>query len=313
MSQPKTAADDVSAQNAFKAGLIAALSAYLMWGFAPIYYKLTADMPAIIVICYRVIGSLLFLLLFMGSAKLRNEVKEILSDFSRLKLLCVSAALISVNWTVFIWAVETGRVLDASLGYFINPLVSVALGVVLLSERLSKAQTLALAITVLAVVYQTIQVGELPWVSLVLAISFALYGYVRKQTPVGAVSGQTVEVLLVTPLAIIGLFYFEIVGSGGSFAAIPLENPILLALLFGTGVVTAVPLVVFSFAARRLPLIYIGFLQYVAPSLHFLCAVVLFGEELSSNGLTAFIMIWVSLAIFSADGVITRRAQRQRA
>ncbi|KZL24912.1 EamA family transporter RarD [Pseudovibrio sp. Ad37] len=307
MSQSASAADPLSTPEAFKAGLIAAVSAYLMWGFAPMYYKLTADMPAIIVICYRVIGSVLFLGAFLVMSKLRKEVLAIFCDFSRLRYLLVSASVISINWTIFIWSVETGRVLDASLGYFINPLVSVGLGVVLLSERLSKAQLVALAITIFAVLYKTFEVGELPWVSVVLALSFALYGYVRKQAPVSAVAGQLVEVLLVLPFALVGIWYFAQAGTGGIYPAIPVEHPWFLSLLLFTGVITAVPLVVFAFSARRLPMIYIGFLQYIAPSIHFLSAIWLFGEELSIEGLFAFGMIWFSLVIFSVDGVIARR------
>ncbi|GHB18146.1 permease [Pseudovibrio japonicus] len=307
MSQSASAADQLNTPEAFKAGLIAAISAYLMWGFAPMYYKLTADMPAIIVICYRVFGSVLFLGAFLFMTNLRKELFGILGDFSRLRYLIVSAFLISINWTIFIWAVETGRVLDASLGYFINPLVSVGLGVVLLSERLTKAQFVALAVTIFAVCYKTFQVGELPWVSVVLALSFALYAFVRKKAPVGAVAGQLVEVLLVTPFALGAISYFAQVGSGGIYPAIPTEHPWFLALLLFTGVITAVPLVVFAFAARRLPLVYIGFLQYIAPSLHFISAVWLFEEELSSDGLFAFAMIWFSLAIFTVDGMITKR------
>jgi chloramphenicol-sensitive protein RarD len=306
MSQSASAADPLSTPEAFKAGLIAAVSAYLMWGFAPMYYKLTADMPAIIVICYRVIGSVLFLGAFLVMSKLRKEILAIFCDFSRLRYLLVSASVISVNWTIFIWAVETGRVLDASLGYFINPLVSVGLGVVLLSERLSKAQLAALAITIFAVLYKTFEVGELPWVSVVLALSFALYGYVRKQAPVSAVAGQLVEVLLVLPFALVGIWYFAQAGTGGIYPAVPLEHPWFFSLLLFTGVITAVPLVVFAFAARRLPMIYIGFLQYIAPSIHFLSAIWLFGEELSLEGLLAFGMIWFSLVIFSVDGVMAR-------
>lgn len=307
MSQSASSADHLSTPEAFKAGLIAAISAYLMWGFAPMYFKLTADMPAIIVICYRVIASVLFLGAFLVLSKLRKEVLSILGDFSRLRYLLVSASVVSINWTVFVWAVETGRVLDASLGYFINPLVSVALGVVLLSERLSKAQLVAFIITVIGVLFKTYDVGQLPWVSLILALSFALYGYVRKKAPVGAVAGQLIEVLLILPIALMGLWYFAVVGSGGMYPAIPLEQPLFLTLLLLTGVVTAVPLVVFTFAARRLPLVYIGFLQYIAPSIHFLSAILLFGEELSMEGLVAFGMIWFSLVIFSVDGLMARR------
>ncbi|KZL17800.1 putative DMT superfamily transporter inner membrane protein [Pseudovibrio axinellae] len=307
MGQSASVSDQLGTPEAFKAGLIAAVSAYLMWGFAPMYYKLTADMPAIIVICYRVIGSVLFLGSFMALRSLRREVFSIFGDFSRLKYLLVSASVISINWTVFIWAVETGRVLDASLGYFINPLVSVGLGVLLLSERLTKAQLAALAITVTAVVYKTFDMGELPWVSVVLALSFALYGLMRKKAPVGAVAGQLVEVLLVMPFAVAGIWYFAGAGTGGVYPAIPLEHPLFLSLLLFTGVITAVPLVIFAFAARRLPMVYIGFLQYVAPSIHFLTAIWLFGEELSAEGLFAFAMIWLSLVIFSIDGLMSKR------
>ncbi|WP_068316555.1 EamA family transporter RarD [Polycladidibacter hongkongensis] len=302
VSQPASGPDQTAAAD-YRAGFIAALCAFLIWGVAAAYYKLTDEVPAVMVICYRIIGSVLVVGLVLALQRRLGQVLEIFKNRRLTLLLTLSASLAAINWTIFIWAVEVGRVLDASLGYFINPLVSVALGVFVLSERLSKLQVAAIALSCLAVLYQTLLVGAVPWVSLSLAITFALYGLVRKQTAVGAVAGQMVEVLVLFPLALIGLFYFAYQG----LDAFPLQQPWLLAALLGTGIVTALPLILFAFGARRLPLSHVGFMQYIAPSIQFVMAVWVFGEPMDTARLASFTLIWLSLALFSYDGVRSHR------
>ncbi|WP_082735598.1 EamA family transporter RarD [Polycladidibacter stylochi] len=290
----------------FKAGVLAALLAYIIWGFAAIYYKLTADFPAMLVICYRILGSVLFVTFYMAYKGQLNALIDIFKNKRLMLQLSLSSAIVTLNWTVFIWAVEVDRVLDASLGYFINPLVTVALGVLVLKERLRYGQILAISISIVAVAYQTYELGKLPWVSLVLAFSFAIYGLIRKQTPVNAIHGQLVEVLLVSPIALFGIAYFYQVGTN----AIPLQEPWMLLALLGTGLVTAVPLALFAFGARRMPLSYIGFMQYLAPSIQFLVAIFLFREPLSQQLLWSFALIWLSLIIFSIDSYRSAKARK---
>ncbi|MDX5593718.1 EamA family transporter RarD [Pseudovibrio sp. SPO723] len=291
---------------AFKLGLLSAFGAYLLWGVVPGYYKLTAEVPAAIVICYRILGSVLFVGGYLALVGKLHQLREIVASKRTFFMVCLATLLVTTNWLVFIYSVEADRILDASLGYFINPLVSVALGVVFLKERLSKGQVLALAISLLAVLYQTFLLGIFPWISLYLAISFALYGLVRKRTPVGALSGQLGEVLIATPVALFGLAYFGSIGMN----VVPHDDPWLLVALIGTGLVTAVPLTLFAYGARRLPLTYIGFMQYVAPSLQFILAVWVWNETLSWERFLSFAVIWCALAIFTIDSVYGYRKRR---
>ncbi|OKL43054.1 EamA family transporter RarD [Pseudovibrio exalbescens] len=292
---------------AFKLGLLSALGAYLMWGVVPAYYKLTADVPAMIVICYRILGSVLFVGGYLALAGRLDQLRDVVASRKVFGFVVLASVLVTTNWLVFIYSVEADRVLDASLGYFINPLISVALGVVFLKERLSRGQLFALVLSAAAVLYQTLQLGVFPWISLTLAFSFALYGLVRKRTPVGAISGQLGEVLIASPLAIFGLFYF----AGQGLTVVPAQDPWLLVALVGTGLVTAAPLTLFAFGARRLPLTYIGFLQYVAPSMQFMFAVWVWNEPLSTERLTGFVVIWIALAIFTVDSVRGHRKRKR--
>jgi chloramphenicol-sensitive protein RarD len=215
--------------------------------------------------------------------------------------------LIATTWFVFIYAVDHGRVIEVSLGYFINPLVNVSLGLIFLGERLRRAQLLALLLATLAVINLTLQQAELPWISLTLAFSFALYGLLRKRVAADALTGLTVETLILFPLAILWLNHLHGRGELG-FGRLGLPNDLLL---IASGVVTALPLLWFANAARRLPLSTIGFLQYLAPSIQFLLAVLLFGEHLGWDRLLSFGLIWVALAIFSWD--LLRSMRRTRA
>lgn len=294
MPQPVSESE---AQAEFRHGLLLGLSAYVMWGFFPAYYKLTDSVPADIVVSHRIVWSILFVGLFLYLRGRWQEVSEALGQPAILVRLMASAAFIGVNWLVFVWAIEQERVLDVSLGYFINPLVSILVGLVVLHERLSIGQGFAVGIAALAVLIQAILAGGVPWVSLILAFSFAGYGYVRKVTPVKATPGMFVETLLLFPLATAYLLYS--LGTGADVLVLD-DIPVLIALI-GTGIVTALPLTLFSAAARRLPLFMLGLMQYLAPSLHFLMAVYVWNEPLDQTKLLGFAMIWAALAIFTVD------------
>lgn len=272
----------------FRQGLMFGLVAYGLWGFFPAYYKLTDTVAPDIVVSHRVLWSVLFVGLFLYVRGRWAEVREVFRQPKVLMGLSASASFIAVNWLVFVWAISNSQVLDVSLGYFINPLVSIMVGLVVLNERLSPGQAGAVILAALAVILQAVLAGGLPWVSLVLAFSFAGYGYVRKVTPVKATPGLFVETLLLFPIAVV---YLLLNLSWGVDALVLNDLPVLAALA-GTGIVTALPLICFSAAARRLPLFMIGLMQYIAPSLHFLMAVYVWGEPLDQTKLMTFAIIW---------------------
>lgn len=280
-----------------RTGLLLALAAYGMWGFFPAYYKLTTTVSSDVIVAHRIVWSVLFVGAFLIAVKRWNEVTHIFRSPALIARLTASACFIGVNWLVFVWAIGQGRVLEISLGYFINPLVSILLGLVVLHEKLTRLQVVAVGLAALAVALQAALVGGLPWVSLVLAVSFAGYGYVRKVTPVKATPGLFIETVLLFPLA---LGYLLLVQSWGDDALILNDRVVLIALV-GTGILTALPLICFSAAARRLPMVLVGLLQYIAPSIHFLMAVYIWHEPLQRETLTTFVFIWVALAVFSFD------------
>lgn len=289
-----------------RTGFICALSAYLMWGVLPAFFKLFEGVRADFVVAHRIVWSVIFVTLFLVIFRRFGEVTEILRQPRLVRNLCISTVLIVANWLVFVWAVEQKMVLDVSLGYFINPLVSVALALVVLRERLSRLQGIAVALATGGVLMQALLVGGLPWVSLFLAATFAGYGYVRKITPVRATPGLLIETLLLLPFV---LGYLALNWSWGA-DIMPTGNPVVVTALISSGALTAVPLILFSAGARRLPLVMIGLLQYIAPSMHFLQAVFVWGEPLHMGTLTTFAIIWVALAIFSYDSIARWHRQR---
>ncbi|MCV0427830.1 MAG: EamA family transporter RarD [Roseibium sp.] len=294
MSQSVSSAE---ANAEFREGVLYGLAAYGMWGFFPAYYKLTDTVPADLVVSHRVLWSVLFVGLFLY---VRGRWREVVDVFHQPKVLLgltASAAFIAVNWLVFVWAIAQGQVLEVSLGYFINPLVSILVGLLVLHERLSLGQGIAVAIAAFAVVLQAVLAGGLPWISLTLAFSFAGYGYVRKVTPVNATPGMFVETVLLLPLAL-GYLLLSLAWGVDAFI---LNDPSVFLALVGTGIVTALPLVCFSAAARKLPLFMIGLMQYIAPSMHFLMAVYIWDEPLDQAKLLTFAMIWGALVIFTFD------------
>lgn len=303
MTQPTSGS---TASDATRTGLLFALGAYGLWGFLPAYYKITDAISADVIVAHRILWSVITVGLFLWLRGRIGEVREILSDRKALLLLGCSATLICGNWLVFIFAIIDNKVLDVSLGYFINPLVSILIGLVVLKEKLRPLQWVAVVIAALAVAVRAAGYGGLPWISLALAFSFAGYGYIRKITPVKATPGLWVETALLLPFALVYLLWAGTRGDDVTF----LGSPDLLLFLVGTGVVTAMPLVFFSAAARRLPLFVMGLMQYMAPSMHFLMAVFLWGEPVDFSVLATFLMIWLALAVFSYDSLRHWRAGR---
>ena len=282
-------------------GLAAALGAYGIWGFAVLFFKLLGEVPASEVIAHRIAWTVVFVGLWLAFQGRLGEVRAAFADRAVFARLTLAAVLISGNWLIFVWAIGEARVLETAFGYFINPLVNVALGFVLLGERFSRLQAVAIAIAIFAVAVQATGLTGFPWVSLTLACSFAVYGFIRKTVNVKPSPGLFVETLILLPAALAYTFWLAHTGSG-HFAVTPYDT-FLLAM---TGIVTALPLILFSTGARRLPYSTIGVLQYLAPSISFLLAVFAFGEPLSPIKLTSFVLIWISLAIFAADMFMKR-------
>lgn len=276
---------------------MAAVAAYFFWGLAPLYFKALHAVPAAEIIAHRVLWSVLLLAGVLALTRQRAGLDLVRRQPRVLLWLSVCSLLVTSNWLVYVWAVNSGRVLESSLGYFINPLVSVLLGAMLLKERLRRWQWGAFALAVLGVLNQVAQVGALPWISLFLAITFAVYGLLRKRLEIDAVSGLFIETTLAAPLA---LAYLAQLGTTGELAFLH-RDLATDVLLVAAGIVTSLPLVLFGYGARRLRLATLGFLQYLAPSLMFALGVTVFGESLDGGRLLTFVLIWAGLAVYSLD------------
>jgi len=277
-----------------RAGLLQGVLAYGLWGVVAAYWKLLAEVDPIELIAHRALWGLGAFVAIVLVAGQWGALRVAMRDLRLVATMAASSALLALNWGVFVAAIVHGYLLEASLGYFINPLVSVALGTLVLGERLRRLQWLAILFAAIGVGLLTWRAGRVPWVSLVLAVTFGLYGLVRKTARVDAIVGSAIETFVLAPIAII---YLIAIGGG----VVPHASAQTFALLVGTGIVTAVPLVLFTSAARRLPLSTIGFLQYLAPTGQFLLAVLAFGEPLAHDRLLAFGWIWAGLAVFSID------------
>ncbi len=284
-------------------GYILGLTAYIIWGLFPLYFKALQSVPAVEIIVHRVLWSALFGSILLFFWKHPGWWRELRQNPRRLAILALSGSLIAGNWLTYVWSVNNGRMLEASLGYYINPLINVLLGMLLLGERLRRLQWIAVGLATLGVAQQVWQVGSLPWVSLVLALSFGFYGLIRKQAPVAALPGLVVETWMLVPLAAAWLLMHPSAGSAQTDFYTSSEALWLIA----AGPVTLVPLVCFNAAARQLPYTTLGFLQYLAPTLVLLQAVLLFGEHLSSSTLVAFMFIWAGLALYSVDAWVSLR------
>jgi chloramphenicol-sensitive protein RarD len=289
-------------------GYLAATTAYLLWGLFPLYWKLLAPSGAIEVLAHRIVWSLVFVAAVVTLTWRWRAIATLLRQRRRVGLICVAAVLIAANWGTYIYGVQTSRVVETSLGYFINPLVTVLLGVFVLGERLRVAQWLAIAVGAGAVAVLTLDYGHVPYLALVLATSFGLYGLVKKRVAVPAMAGLTLESAALTGPALAFLVVLQLRGEG-TFATVSPAHTALLAL---GGVVTAVPLLLFAGAANRIPLSAIGLLQYLAPILQLGCGVLVFHEPMPPARLAGFGLVWLALAIFTADAVRHGRDQARR-
>ena len=293
---------------ALRLGFVCAFAAYTFWGALPLYFRALDHIQPQEMLAHRIIWALPTALIFIAVASRWKDLKTALTR-RRLFYLGISALLIGVNWLVYIWAVSEERVTEASLGYFINPLVSVLMGMVFFSEKLRPAQWVAIAIATIGVGVLTVDLGHLPWIALILCFSFASYGAVRKKVTVDGRIGFAIETALLFPVALIWLLWFQTTPNGqwmGSGA----WDPVLLML---AGPITAVPLILFALAAKRLKLSTIGMMQYIAPTLQFLIAVLVFREPFGEVKAVAFAFIWTALIVFTADSVLGDRKARRLA
>jgi chloramphenicol-sensitive protein RarD len=285
------------------AGVVYAGMAFLIWGISPVYWKAMQQVPALEIVTHRVVWSFVFLIGLTLVQHRWDEFRRVLKTPRTMLILVLTTLLVSGNWLLYIWAVNAGYMLQASLGYYINPLVNVLLGMLFLKERLRRPQALAVLLACAAVIFRTVSYGELPWIALTLGFTFGLYGLIRKVAPVSSLVGLTVETLLLTSPGIAYLAHLESQGTGALFQG----SRSLDALLIGTGVFTAVPLLFFNLGARRINLSTVGLMQYIAPSGMFLLAVLVYGEPFTAAQVWTFILIWTALAIYSIDSVRTYR------
>jgi chloramphenicol-sensitive protein RarD len=284
-------------------GIAYALLAYVAWGLFPLYFRHLGGVGAFEIVLHRVAWSLVFLLGLLAGLRRWQWLAPLARQPKVLAAASLSALLLAANWTLYVWAVTNGRVIDASLGYFINPLVNVLLGFVVLRERLRPMQWLSVALAAAGVAWLALRGPQLPWIGVAIALSFGLYGLLRKTAALGAIEGLTLETMILAPLAIALLGWWTWQGSGG----LADHDAVTLAWLVGVGPLSAVPLLLFGAGARRIPMATLGLLQYVSPTLQLLLGVWLFGESLSGARLAGFALIWVALAVYSAEGWLRAR------
>lgn len=285
--------------------MLAGFAAYLIWGLFPLYWPLLKPAGAVEILAHRMIWSALSMAVVVVVLRRLGGVRATFADRRRLAILAGAAAVVSINWGTYIWGVNNGHVVETSLGYFINPLVTVTLGVVVLGERLRPLQWVAVAIALTAVLVLTLDYGRPPWIALVLAASFATYGLAKKKADTGAFESLTVETTLVAPFA---LAYAVWLASTGE-ATFAHEGAGHLALLVVAGILTAIPLVLFGAAATRMSLVSLGLLQYLAPILQFSIGVLVFREDMPAARWAGFVLVWVALMIFTAESITHRRRQ----
>lgn len=291
-------------------GVVFALIAYLLWGVFPLYFKQVQSVAPLEVLANRMLWSLVFVAGLLTILRGTRWLRDLLRDRPPLGWFVLSALAVSVNWLIYIWAVNAGHIVDASLGYFINPLLNVLIGALFLHERLRPAHWVAVLLAALAVAWLTWSAGQLPWIGLSLAISFAAYGLLRKRAPLGAIEGLAVETALLAPVAIAYLAWLAIHHESDLVDALSDGRTALVIWLLLAGPITAVPLLFFAAGARRIPFATLGILQYVGPSLQLLIGVRLYGEPFGADKLFAYGAIWVALAIFSIDGLWQWRSSK---
>ena len=292
-----------------RTGTLAGFGAYGLWGIFPLVFNLIDEVAPLEILFHRIAWSLVVVLGVLALQRRFPELRRVISSPRLLRILAAAAVFISVNWLTYIWPVNNGHVLDAALGYYVNPLITVALGVVVLGERLRRPQKVALGFGATAVVVLTVANGTVPWIALVLACSFATYGYLKKSADVAALPSLAVETAVLSPLALVGLGVFQARGEL-SFVHGTIGRD---AILVGLGVVTAVPLLLFATAATRIPLSMLGLLQYVTPTMQFLCGVLILDEDLPPERLVGFVLVWLALTVLASDAIGNERRLRREA
>ena len=280
-------------------GIVTGIITYILWGLFPIYWRAIESVPAIQILGHRMVWSLVFVAIVLALRKDWRWLGPALRDRRTLATYTLAAVLLSVNWFTYIWGVNAGYIVETSLGYFINPLVSMLLGVLFLGERLRRGQVLAVGLAVIGVLYLTVNYGRLPWIALVLAFTFGLYGLIKKTAPLGSLQGFTLETIAMFFPALIYLSFVQINGS----AAFINQGAFVTTMLVMAGAVTSIPLLLFGIAARRIPLSMIGFLQYIAPTLQFLLGVLVYKDPFPPKRLLGFVIIWAALAVYSLEGL----------
>jgi len=286
-------------------GLTAAISAFGIWGLFPLYLIGLRHVSAMQITAHRIVWSCVFVLAWLGISGELGKLGEAARRKGVLIRLVASAFFIAVNWVGFAWAVNHDQVLEVSLAYFIGPLLNIMLGIVVLSERLNRAQWLAVAFAAAGVAYLTFVTGRAPWIALMVGSSFAFYGLIRKTVSIDALPGLAVETILLTPLSVAYLIWCQLNGTSAFFH----QGGLVDALLLASGVVTSVPLVLFAFGARQVPYSTIGVIQFIGPSLQMVCGLVVFNESLEAGRAAGFVLIWIGLFIYVANAVIGRRQQ----
>lgn len=292
-------------------GILYGLSAYVLWGMFPLFFKQLQAASAIEVVLHRMVWSLVFVLIVLAVLRRWSWLGDVRRSPALLGKFAVSALLLAGNWLSYVWAVNNGHVLDASLGYFILPLINVALGFVFLHERPRKAQWVAFALAASGVLWMAVQSGHVPWLALLIAMTFGFYGLMRKTATLGALEGMSLETMLLAPLAVVALLWAGPSGPGSQWPAHDAHTWLFFLL---SGPVTAIPLLLFAAGARRVPLSTMGFLQYITPSILALMGVFLYGETFAGPRAVGFVFIWVALLLYTAEGLWAgRRAAAARA
>ncbi|MEN1943567.1 EamA family transporter RarD [Luteimonas sp. MJ293] len=293
-----------SAGGVDRRGLWTAVAAFVLWGLMPLYWHLLKVVPSLQIVVHRVVWGAVLVAAWLFYKYGRGWLRETLSQPRAAWMLALSGTLIAFNWGLYIWAVNAGHVVESSLGYFVNPLLNVLIGVVLLRERLNRVQWISVAIAVAGVLWLTFNYGSFPWIALALAGSFSLYGLIRRQLSVGPVRGLGVESLYMLPVALVVLAMTAGSPEGGGLFA--WGEPVALMLVLA-GALSALPLIGFAYAVRRIPFTLIGLIQYIAPTLQLLCGVLVLGESFGRDRAIGFGFIWIALAVFATDGLLRAR------
>src|SRR5690554_579307 len=288
-------------------GVFFAIAAYTMWGIAPVYFKWLETVPALEILSHRIIWSFILVLALILILRRGSRLKPVLQNKKQMLRLTVATCLLGGNWFLFIWAINNDHILDASLGYYINPLLNVAIGMAFFAERMRKMQLIAIALAATGVLIQIISFGSVPWVALTLACSFAIYGAIRKRLPIDSITGLWLETLILLPAVLIYMVFFA-----SSNAADMTQNTWQInTLLIAAGVVTTAPLLCFTAAAQRIRYSTFEFFQYIGPSLMFILAVWVYGEPLAADKLVTFAIIWLALALYSIDTLLFQHRSKR--